>query len=113
MIYLSDSPERRAVRITKSDPSLPPVQRGQSIAVHVNGQPIEAFEGETIAAVLLAEGIRVFRHTSGTGEPRGIFCGMGICYDCLVTVDGVPNVRACYTFVTEGMVIETRSGVEP
>lgn len=101
------------MRITKSDSSLPLVQRGQPILLYVNGQSVKAFEGETIAAVLLAEGIRVFRHAAGTQEPRGIFCGMGICYDCLVTVDGVPNVRACVTHVTEGMVIETGAGTGP
>lgn len=101
------------MRITKSDSSLPPVQRGQPILLHVNSRPVKAFEGETIAAVLLAEGIRVFRHAARTQEPRGIFCGMGICYDCLVTVDGVSNVRACVTHVAEGMVIETGSGAGP
>lgn len=100
------------MRVTESDPGLPPVQRGKPIVVQVNGQPTTAFTGETIATVLLAEGIRAFRHTLKTGRPRGIFCGMGICYDCVVTVDGVPNVRACVTYVEEGMVIETRSEVK-
>jgi predicted molibdopterin-dependent oxidoreductase YjgC len=100
------------MRVTESHPTLPPVQRGEPIVVHVNGQPKTAFDGETVATVLLAEGIRAFRHTLKAGEPRGIFCGMGICFDCLVTVDGVPNVRACMTPVEEGMVIETRSEVK-
>ncbi len=97
------------MRITKSTANLPPVQRGQPITVKINHQVVTAFEGETIAAVLLVEGIRIFRHTLKMGQPRGLFCGMGLCYDCLVTVDGVSNVRACLTPVTEGMVIETRS----
>ncbi len=96
----------------KSTPHLPPIQRGQPVTVFVNGQALTAFCGETIAAMLLAAGIRIFRHTGKTNQPRGIFCGMGICYDCLLTVDGVPNVQACITPVAEGMAIETRSEVE-
>ncbi len=100
------------MRATALYPRLPRVQRGEPIIVHVDGRPSTTFNGETIATVLLAEGIRAFRHTLNTGEPRGMFCGMGICFDCVVTVDGVPNVRACVTYVEEGMVIETRSEVK-
>jgi sarcosine oxidase subunit alpha len=101
------------MRITKSAPGLPAVQRGQQINLQVNGRSIVAFEGESVAAVLLAEGIRIFRHTPQTRQPRGLFCGMGACYDCLVTVDGVPEVRACMTPVADGMIIETGSPDEP
>ena len=80
--------------------------RGQAITLFINGQPVTAYPGETIAAVLLAEGRRVFRHTD-SGQPRSLFCGMGICYDCLITVDELPNVRACVTTVADGMQIET------
>jgi sarcosine oxidase subunit alpha len=54
---------------------------------------------------LWAAGIRGLRKTAKTGEPRGIFCGMGVCYDCLVTIDGVPNQRACMTLVEDRMEI--------
>lgn len=97
------------MRITQASQLLPPIQRGEQIIVTINGQPATAFVGETVAAVLLAEGQRVFRHTLKNGDPRGLFCGMGICYDCLVTVDGAPNIRACLTPVTAGMAIETHS----
>ena len=50
----------------------------------------------------------VFRHTP-TGAPRGIFCGMGVCFDCLVTVDGLAEQRACMTPVRRGMRVQTRS----
>ncbi len=83
------------------------IEREPPITVHVDGRPVAAFAGETVAAVLLDEGIRVFRHTPKRGEPRGIYCGMGICYECLVTVDGVPDVRACVTTVAPGMAIAT------
>lgn len=98
------------MRITRSDPHLPQVARGSQMTVHIDGQPAVAFAGETVAAVLLAQGIRTFRHTSQDGRPRGIYCGMGICYDCIVTVDGVTGVRACQTLVTPGMRIVTQQG---
>lgn len=82
--------------------------RGSSaITILVDGMTVQAYPGETVATVLLALGRPVFRHTDRSGAPRGLFCGMGICFDCLVTVDGQPNVRACLTTVRPGMVIET------
>ena len=78
---------------------------GRLVAVRVDGREIVAVEGEPIAAALLAQGIRVMRKTPRFGEPRGIFCGIGRCTDCIMTVDGVPNVRTCVTPVREGMVI--------
>jgi aerobic-type carbon monoxide dehydrogenase small subunit (CoxS/CutS family) len=78
----------------------------QPLTVVVNGEPVSAFSGESVATVLLALGQRTFRHTD-QGAPRGLFCGMGVCFDCLVTVDGVENVRACMTPVAQGMEIDT------
>lgn len=90
------------------------VEGRQPLTIEVDGESVPAFAGETVAGVLLALGQRTFRHTE-QGAPRGIFCGMGICFDCLVTVDGVENVRACLTPVTEGMIIATgsRVGTDP
>jgi predicted molibdopterin-dependent oxidoreductase YjgC len=81
-------------------------QRGQTVTIMVDGVPLQAYLGETIAGALLANGQRAWRRTEG-GEPRGLFCGIGVCFDCTVTVDGVPNVRACITPVIEGMVVDT------
>ena len=100
------------MRINQSRSQLSPIRRGAQITIQVNGKPVTAFNGETIAAVLLAESKRIFRYTLKTGEPRGMFCGMGICYDCLVTADGEPNIRACMMTATDGMAIETRSEIE-
>lgn len=100
------------MRIDRSSPELPAVQRGRQIEIFIDGDSVTAFKGETVAAVLLAEGIRTFGHSSETGKPRSMYCGIGICYQCLVTVDGVPNIRACQTPVADGMAIETRSQVE-
>jgi predicted molibdopterin-dependent oxidoreductase YjgC len=76
--------------------------------IEVDGRPVPAELGQTIAAALIGAGIVVFRHTP-TGAPRGIFCGMGVCFDCLVTVDGLAEQRACMTPVQRGMRVQTRS----
>lgn len=88
-----------------------PIRRGQPVDLTVDGQSVQAYAGETVAAVLLASGKLIFRWTEQNHAPRSLFCGMGICFDCLVTIDGVPNIRACLTPVAEGMVVET--GGEP
>jgi len=84
--------------------------RGEKVRIFVDGEAVEAFAGETIAAALLAYGIKQFRHTRKRGDPRGVFCGMGVCFECLVTVNGEGNVRACLTPVADGMKIDTKSG---
>jgi len=78
---------------------------GRLVSITVDGKEIQAVEGEPIAAALLAQGMRVMRKTPRYGEPRGVFCGIGRCTDCIMTVDGVPNVRTCVTPVKGGMVI--------
>ncbi len=95
------------MQTTGSD--LTSVAAGEEAAftVLVDGRSISARAGQTVAAVLGAAGIRVFRRTAHRSEPRGLFCGIGICYECLVTVNGVPNVRACVTAVAPGMSVET------
>lgn len=82
------------------------VERGRSIQLLVDGEPLSAYEGETIAAALLTAGRRSFSHTVPSGTPRGVFCGIGVCFDCLVTVDGC-QVRACVTPVGDGMQVST------
>ena len=88
----------------------PELERGPRVTILLDGEPVEAFEGETVAAVLLARGQIETRRTVG-GEPRGIFCGMGVCFDCLMVVDGVPNTRACMTWVREGMDVRSQQGL--
>lgn len=65
--------------------------------------------GQTIAAVLFAAGVRAWRTTRVDGRPRGIFCGIGACFDCLVTVNGVSSVRACITEARPGDVISSHA----
>jgi predicted molibdopterin-dependent oxidoreductase YjgC len=90
----------------KDERRIGPLEGRQPLTVQVDGEAVPAFAGESVATVLLALGRRTFRHTD-QGAARGLFCGMGVCFDCLVTVDGVENVRACLTRVAEGMAIET------
>jgi predicted molibdopterin-dependent oxidoreductase YjgC len=87
------------------------VERGPSFDIEVDGERLKAFEGETLAAVLLAAGRRLMRTTPRYGAPRGMYCGMGICYDCLMVVNGVPNVRACQTLAQRGMKVQTQTGI--
>jgi predicted molibdopterin-dependent oxidoreductase YjgC len=77
-------------------------------AIEVDGRLISAEAGQTVAAALIGAGIVVFRHTPA-GAPRGLFCGMGVCFDCLVTVDGLAEQRACMTPVQRGMRVQTGS----
>jgi predicted molibdopterin-dependent oxidoreductase YjgC len=86
-------------------------ERGARCAVVVDGREVAAHEGESVAAVLIAAGHRAFRRTDRAGEARSYFCGMGVCHDCLVVVDGDPNVRACMTRVRAGMRVETPPGL--
>lgn len=79
--------------------------------IYFDGRPVEAIKGEPIAAALLAAGVRTFRKTVKTGESRGVYCGIGQCNDCIMEVNGVPNVRTCVTLVEEGMIIRTQEGL--
>ncbi|MGE5485598.1 MAG: (2Fe-2S)-binding protein [Ignavibacteriales bacterium] len=83
---------------------------GKVVRIVVDGKTIEAIEGEPIAAALLANGIRVCRTTTKLGESRGLFCGIGRCTDCVMVVDGQPNVRTCVTAVRDGMVVQSQAG---
>ncbi|HKS49643.1 MAG TPA: (2Fe-2S)-binding protein [Amycolatopsis sp.] len=74
-----------------------------------DGHVVSAEPGQSIAAALIAHGRRTWRRTR-TGAPRGVFCGIGVCFDCLVTVNGRPNRRACLIEVTEGDRVETQDG---
>jgi len=85
------------------------LERGARVVVTLDGRPVIAYEGESVAALLLAEGITATRVTRD-GEPRGVYCGMGVCFDCLVVVDGVPNTRACITWVRDGMNVDRQVG---
>ncbi len=83
--------------------------RGCCVAVKVDQRSITAFSGETVATALLAAGIRCFRRSVIQGAPRGPFCLMGVCQECLVTIDG-RQVLGCQVRVRDGLEIETGTG---
>lgn len=91
-------------------PVLPPVDNKKKMRIFFQGEAVEAYEGEPIAAALIASGVRVFRYTPKRGEPRGLFCAIGLCTDCMMIVNGIPNTRTCVTPVEDGMQVEVQYG---
>lgn len=92
-------------------PILGAPQATKEITIYVDGRPVQARQGESVAAAMLAHHMRTCRHTARSHEPRGVFCGIGQCTDCVMQVDGVPNVRTCITPVRDGMRVQTQEGV--
>jgi len=84
-----------------------PEAHGAAVAVTIDGAPFEARTGDTVAAALLAAGVTAFRTTPVSGAPRAAFCMMGICFDCVVAIDGRAGERSCVVPVAPGMQIVT------
>jgi len=84
-------------------------ERG-SVRIVVDGRSIAASPGDSVAAALLAAGVLACRTTPVSGAPRAPYCMMGVCFDCLLTIDGVGSRQACLTRVRDGMAIETQQG---
>ena len=85
--------------------------KGKTVTFTFDGNKVEGCEGEPIAAALKAAGLMVHRYTKKEHKPRGIFCAIGRCTDCVMIVDGKPNVRTCVTPLKEGMDVKTQYGV--
>ena len=85
-------------------------EAGASVAMTVDGKAVAVRAGDTVAAALLANGIDHCRTTPVSGAPRAPFCLMGVCFDCLVTIDGVGSRQGCLVPVREGMAVETQLG---
>lgn len=85
----------------------PPARR---VSFTFDGVPMTGRAGAPIASALLENGVQAFRRTHRQGAPRSLFCGIGQCTDCVVVVNGQPNVRSCVTPLAEGMAIETQRG---
>jgi D-hydroxyproline dehydrogenase subunit gamma len=81
-----------------------------SVRLTIDGRPVAAAPGDSVAAALLAAGVVACRTTPVSGAPRAPYCMMGVCFDCLVTIDGVGSRQACLTRVRDGMVVETQQG---
>ncbi len=77
------------------------------IRLKIDGKDVEVLEGTTLAAAIYQAGGTTFHH-SVSGQPRGPLCGMGICFDCRVTLNGTPHVRSCMNLCREGMEVTTR-----
>lgn len=84
------------------------IQRGKPFEIEVDGRLILAYEGESLATVLMADGVQAFYTEDELHSPSRLYCGMGICQQCLVTVDNQPNCQACRMQARPGMKVETR-----
>ena len=85
-------------------------ERGEKVTFFYNGQAVEAYQTETIAAALHAEGVRKLGESPELHRPRGLFCAIGNCSSCFMTVDGQPNMRVCVIKVKPGMRVEEQQG---
>jgi sarcosine oxidase subunit alpha len=86
------------------------LEAGAVVRLTVDGKSVEARAGDTVAAALLAAGIEHCRTTPVSGAPRAPYCMMGVCFDCLVTIDGVANRQGCLVDARDGMSIATQQG---
>ena len=95
----------------ESHPILGKPEKGRKITFRFDGKELHGYEGEPIAVALKDAGVMVHHYTGKRHEPRGIFCAIGRCTDCVMVVDGVPNVRTCVTPLKSGMIVQTQDGV--
>ena len=86
-------------------------EKGRTVTFTYDGKELTGFEGEPIASALKAAGVMVHRYTKKEHKPRGIFCAIGRCTDCVMVVNGQPNVRTCVTPLKEGMTVQKQYGV--
>lgn len=92
--------KRKATRIQEG------VVRGEPVEFFLDGKPVQAYEGETIAGALMSAGCFVSRTIDQ--KPLGVYCNIGVCHSCVMTVNGTPNVRICKTLVSQGCRVETQ-----
>lgn len=92
-------------------PVLGEFEKGRTVSFTFDGKQYEGCEGEPIAMALKNAGVMIHRYTKKEHKPRGVFCAIGRCTDCVMIVNGMPNVRTCITPLEEGMTVETQYGV--
>lgn len=95
----------------KEHPILGSAPAKRMVSFTFDGNPLTGLEGEPIAVALKENGVMVHRYTTKEHTPRGVFCAIGRCTDCVMVVDGQPNTRTCITSLREGMRVETQHGV--
>jgi len=79
------------------------VQRKEKVTILVNDSPVTAYKGETLSAALIAAGYKSIKKSPLKKESRGALCGMGVCFECIVMVNEIPNIRSCMTEVEHNM----------
>jgi len=94
----------------KKHPILGTLDDSKKVNITVDGKKIEALKGDCIASAIIASGKNIFRYTEKYKKPRSLFCGIGQCNDCMMIVDGIPNIKTCITPVREGMKVQTQIG---
>ncbi len=92
-------------------PILGKLEKGRKVEFTHDGKTMSGYEDEPIAAALRAAGVMTHRYTRKYHKPRSVFCAIGRCTDCVMIVDGKPNVRTCITPLKEGMKVETQHGL--
>ena len=95
----------------ENHPILGETEKGSEVEFTFDGKPMKGCEGEPIAIALKANGVMIHRYTKKEHKPRGIFCAIGRCTDCVMVVDGKPNIRTCVTPLHQGMDVRTQDGV--
>jgi len=93
-----------------SDHPILKFERGREITFYFEGKPMKGYEGETIAAALVANGVKVFRYSEKHNRARGFFCAVGKCSSCLMVVDGKPNTMVCMEPLRAGVTVERQRG---
>jgi len=81
-----------------------------ALTFYIDGKTVAAESGETVASVLMRQEIPSCRTTPVNGSPRAPYCMMGVCFDCLVVIDGVASTQSCLVAVREGMRVERQFG---
>ncbi|MDD4291711.1 MAG: (2Fe-2S)-binding protein [Clostridia bacterium] len=83
-------------------------ERGKELTFYLDGEEMKGYEGETIQAAIHANKVKLLGYSSELKRPRGFYCAIGNCSSCMMTVDGVANVKTCTTLLKEGMRVETQ-----
>ncbi len=93
--------------------SIPEDSEQRYVEIFVDGRRVPAREGDALAVALLKAGVTQFRSTAVSGQPRAPLCLMGVCFDCLVDVNGMQNVQSCMVQVEDGLQVELSAGASP
>ncbi len=111
MVSQQATTANRAIQLVTAQRVDGDVARGRVAQISIDGEMVQCFEGETVAVAMLTARGPITRTSSRLCTPRGLYCGIGVCFECAVTVDGRPNVRACQTPVRDGMQVQSQEGL--